>query len=127
MSNFLFVSLGAEDVMQQLRSDQMAPTPRVSFVPERVLGPDCSEESAASVGADLMRAVWLEPGLYEHKLMLLDLILNSLTTGRPFERVLTRFNAALQIRFALLIRALHTIQENMRLWVTQKRFRQGLN
>lgn len=127
MSNFLFVSVNSEDVMHQLRADGMTATPRVSFVLERVLGPDCSEESAVSVGADLMRAVWLETGLYEHKLMLLDLILNALTSQRPVDRVLARFDAAVRIRFTLLLPALQTIQENMRLWATQKRFRQGLN
>lgn len=126
VSNLFFVSVTAEDVMQQIRADEMKPTPRNAFVLERVLGPDCSEESALRVGADVMRAVWLEPSLYEHKLMILDLILNSLTSRRPLERVLARFDAALQTRFALMVPALQAIRENIRIWTTQRRFRQGL-
>ncbi len=126
LANYFFVSVEAKDLVWILHRHNMIITPAVQRIFEVLYGPDCSEESAINVIADLIRMVWLEAPLFTQKLMILDLCLKTLITGRLNMRVLFKLKAALQIRFALLPLALQTIFQNIKIWEQTKLLKGGL-
>ena len=125
-SNYRFVSLDADGLIWILRSTGFTTSPAASRAFEALHGPDCTEESAVFVLSDLVKRFWLEPLLYQQKLLLLDLVLNALTTGRDSVRILQRFKIALRERFALVPLALRPIFQSIDLWAQQKILRGGL-
>ncbi len=126
VANFTFVAVSAEELVHQLARDDWRVTPQFSLIVERALASPCSEDAAVSVAADLLREIWLQRTLYEQKMLILDLVLSSLTRGRPVERVALRLDAALQARFVMLQPALQLIQESLRLWLKRRQFEQGV-
>lgn len=93
---------------------------------ELLQGPDCSEESAITVVADLIRKVWLEATLFHQKLLVLDLALNTLTAGRIRASVIAKLKEALRTRFALMPLALPTVFQTIDLWQQQRMLNTGL-
>jgi hypothetical protein len=59
-------------------------------------------------------------------LLILDLALNALTTGRPGTPILTKLKRALRDRFALAPQVLGAIFPNIDLWDQQRLLRGGL-
>jgi len=91
LANYRFVSIDGAGLLWILKANNFLSTPAVYRIFESLHGPECTEESAVLVLADLVKRIWLEPLLYEQKLLLLELVLNTLTTGRNLERILNRF------------------------------------
>ena len=126
LSNYRHVTISANDLMWILRDDLANNSATFVRVIEVLQGPDCDEDSALGVAADLTRLVWLEPLLFQKKLATLDLILSALSTGRLARSVLAKFRAALRHRFSLLPIQLQPILQNVDLWERQLRMRKGL-
>ena len=102
LANYRFVSIDGAGLLWILRANNFSSTPAVTRIFESLHGPECSEDSAVLVLADLVKRIWLEPLLYEQKLLLLELVLNTLTTGRDLERIIGRFKITLRGQFALI-------------------------
>jgi hypothetical protein len=121
IGNYYFVSINADDLMWVLSRNDMKPSYEVSRMLSFLEGPDCSEDSAIQIIADVIRKVWLEPlVLYDQKLWVLDLALGTLTKGRMVQRVVERLKAVLRARFRLMPLALPVIFRTIDLW-TQRR------
>lgn len=126
LSNYRHVTISANDLMWILRDDLANNGATFQRVIEVLHGPDCDEDSALGVGADLTRLVWLEPLLFQKKLATLDLTLNALSTGRTVRAVLGKFRAALRHRFRLLPIQLQPILKSIELWEHQNRLQKGI-
>jgi len=121
LGNYYFVSINADDVMWVLDRSHMEPSYEVSRILSLLEGPDCSEDSAIRIIADVIRKVWLEPTiLYNQKLWVLDLALSALTKGRMARGVIERLKAALRVRFALMPLPLPVIFRRIDFWSQQR-------
>jgi predicted nucleic acid-binding protein len=67
LSNYRFVSINVHDLRWLLKRHDMKITKEMIRAFELLHGPDCNEESAIRVIADLIRSVWLEVLLYHQK------------------------------------------------------------
>lgn len=126
LSNYRHIGVSANDLMWVLRDDQSNNLTTLPHVMHALHGPECDEDSAVGVGADFTRLVWVESLLFHQKLVLLDLTISTLTTGRSVRPVLAKFKVALRQRFALLPLQLHVILQNITLWEQQNRLQKGL-
>lgn len=126
LGNYYFVSINADDLMWMLIRNEMRPTYEVARILSLLEGPDCSEESAVRIIADLIRKVWLENILYNQKLWVLDLALGVLAKGRVASRVMERLKAELRTRFALMPLALPAIFRSIHLWGKQRLLQAGM-
>jgi tetratricopeptide (TPR) repeat protein len=126
LANYRFVSIDGAGLLWILKTNSFLCTPAVTRVFESLHGPECSDESAVLVLANLVKRIWLEPMLYEQKLLLLDLVLNTLTTGRDLERILNRFKISLKGQFALIPQVLRPISQSIDLWAQQRSLRSGI-
>jgi tetratricopeptide (TPR) repeat protein len=126
LGNYYFVSIKADDLMWVLGRNNMKPTYEVSRMLSLLEGPDCSEETAIRVVADLIRKLWLEPILYDQKLWGLDLALGALTKGRMVSGIIERLKAALRARFRLMPLALPVIFRSIDLWSQQRLVEGGM-
>ena len=102
IANYRFVSIDGAGLLWVLNETGFTPTPAVTRVFESLHGPECTDELVVAVLSELLKRLWLQPMLYEQKLLLLDLVLNTLTTGRDPARILGRFKIALKGQFALI-------------------------
>jgi len=116
LGHYHFVSIGADTLMWILKENGMGPTPEVVRVFGAFQGPDCTEESAIRVLSDLLKQVWLETLLEDHKLSTLDLVLKSLVAGRNGQRVITRLKTAIRGRLALMPLDLPRVIQNIDIW-----------
>jgi hypothetical protein len=124
-ANYHFVSINADGLLWVLRNADFKASTEVVRIIRSLHGPVCSEESAIHALSDLVRRLWLEPLLDHQKLLLLDLVLNTLTTGRDPTRTLRRFKIALRERFALIPHVALPIYQSIDLWVQQKTLYEG--
>jgi tetratricopeptide (TPR) repeat protein len=126
LSNYRHVTISANDLLWILNDDLVNNGATFQRIIEVLHGPDCDEDSAVGVGADLTRLVWLEPFLFQKKLSILDITLNALSTGRTVRTVLRKFKTALAHRFRLLPIQLHPILQSIDLWERQNRLQKGM-
>jgi tetratricopeptide (TPR) repeat protein/transcription elongation GreA/GreB family factor len=126
LANYRFVSIDGAGLLWILKANSFSSTPAVTRVFESLHGPECSDDSAILVLADLVKRIWLEPVLYEQKLLLLELVLNTLTSGRDLERILNRFKITLRGQFALIPQVLRPISQSIDLWAQQRSLRSGI-
>lgn len=124
--NYHFVSLNADAVFQAIKKDSFLVTLRVKKILSVFNGPECSLESAAGVLAEVSKRFWLERLLYEHKIDLLDQILDSLCTNRPINQVVESFSQAIEIHFFLVSNMGDAIRRYIQLWKKQKLSRSGV-
>jgi hypothetical protein len=121
LGNYYFLSINADDLMWVLSRNDMKPSYEVSRMLSLLEGPDCSEDTAIRVVADVIRKVWLEPTvLYDQKLWVLDFALGTLTKGRMVRGVIERLKAALRARFRLMPLPLPIIFRSIDLWSQQR-------
>lgn len=116
LSHYYFVSISADTLMWILKENGMGPTPEVVRVFMEFQGPDCSEDSALRVLSDLLKRMWLEALLEDHKLWTLDLVLKSLVTGRNSHRVIARLKGAMRERLSLMPLDLSRVIQNIDIW-----------
>lgn len=126
LSNYRHVTISANDLMWILNDDLQNNGATFQRTIEVLQGPDCDEDSAVGVSADLTRLVWLEALLFQKKLSILDITLNALSTGRTVRTVLAKFKTAVTHRFSLLPIQLHPILKSIDLWERQNRLQKGM-
>lgn len=123
--NYQFLSISGADLLGILKLNELAvesPTPQLV---QSLLGPDYAEEHVLRVAAELVRGIWMEPILFDRKVLLLDLILAAMVRGRSTQ-ILERLKAGLRWRLRLIPLAQEAIFEAIDLWVQQNSLRRGL-
>jgi tetratricopeptide (TPR) repeat protein len=120
LSNYRFVSIDAAGLFWVLTEADFTSTLAVNRVFESLHGPDCSDESAVVVLAELIKRLWIEPLLDHRKFLLLDLVLDALITGRDPDRTLRRIKLALEQQFALISHLLPPILQHIDRWNQQR-------
>ena len=101
MLNYRFVRLDPEDIVRRLEANGYITTDGTRSMIKTLEGPDCSEESAVSVGAGVIqeiagRATARQTGL------ILSTILATLSQGREKSNVLQKFKREIMLRFDLV-------------------------
>jgi tetratricopeptide (TPR) repeat protein/predicted nucleic acid-binding protein len=117
LSNYVFISIDGDDLLAALGADELRRTPRNERLLARVLGSETSLESAVAAAAAVIRGVWLENLIDARKVVMLDLVLESLLAGRGARRpVLQELVSALQVRLRLIPLAFVEVARNIEAW-----------
>jgi tetratricopeptide (TPR) repeat protein len=120
LSNYFFTSINAQDIFWALKAAKQKINDDIVKLFNLLNGPDCSDESAIIVFTDLLQIVWLEISLLQQKIIVLDLSLKALATGRDFRAVINMLKNRLKVKFYLQPIALREILENIDIWASQK-------
>ena len=117
LSDYVFISVSAEDLVHTLRAEAFTRSPRSERVLARALGSETSLTSAVTAAAGVIKVVWLENLLYARKTVILDLVLESLTMVRVSRRrVLEELVRALQASLNLLPVTFAEVVQNIDAW-----------
>jgi hypothetical protein len=98
----------------------MAITDDIRRIFKSLEGDKCSEGSVLIVFINLLKKIWIEAAITEQKIKILDLILETLITGRNGHAVLKKLKVGLQNTFQLLPIHLEEILRNIDLWSKQQ-------
>ena len=127
LANYFFISINHEDVLYLLNKNRWDISREIAKVFATLQAPDCDEDPAVALIADLIRTVWLEPIMEHQREMILDLALNSLASNRLSVRAILKLKIELNRRFALLLPVqLQAVMHTISLWQRQHLARQGL-
>jgi hypothetical protein len=114
---YRFVPLQADDLMWGLEENGMSATRDVLALLENLSGPDCSEESAALVAAEVIQNLWTRQVPFGQRMLLLDSICMALMRGRSRARVASILEQQLRRRFAGMPQALTPILATLEYWL----------
>ena len=92
--NYQFVQVRSEDIVQRLEANGYMTTDGTRAMLKTLEGPDCSDESAVSVGAEVVTALAGRPPSRQLQL-LLSAVVATLWQGRERRPVLLKFRKAL--------------------------------
>jgi len=109
ITNYFFVSVDFAALWWMLGYYGKRSTPEVKRILSVLGGPDCDEESAQMIGAELVHRIWLEVPEESEKFKLIDDIVGSLARGRDIERVKSILAAAVHAKFSYYRRPLPLI------------------
>ena len=100
MLNYGFVRIQAEDIVRRLEANGYVTTDGTRAMLKTLEGPECSEDSALTVGAQVIeQLVGMVP--HEQIELILSFVLATLQRGRITRPVLRRFRDQIASRFAL--------------------------
>ena len=99
--NYWSVRLSSSDILRRLEANGFQTTPGIQAMLSRLAGPDCTEEAAATVGADVVAALAMRSLIPQQLDLLLSLVLEALRRGRHTNQVLLRFRDEVAARLAL--------------------------
>lgn len=102
LMNYWFVRVTAEDILRSLEAYRFQTTQGTLAMLRTLRGPDCTEDAAASVAAELVASLAKGPLLPEHLDILLQLVLEEIRSGRPTNQVLWKFRREIVRRLQLL-------------------------
>jgi hypothetical protein len=103
IAGYQFLTLKADDLRWVLDRNGMLDSDEVRAFFRHLEGPHCSEDSAVSVLADLVRIIALQGVTSRSSDGVLDIAMRTLTTGRqPARRAIARFRQAVVARLRLL-------------------------
>ena len=118
LMNYWFVRISAEDILWSLEANGYQTTPGTRAMLRTLGGPDCSEEAAASVGAEVI-ATLAKGSLIQQQLdLLLDLVLAAIRQRRHTDLVLLKFKDEIATRLTLVpecARILHAVDFYMQI------------
>lgn len=100
LTNYYFVSVDFPALWWMLRYYGKRPTPEVKRILKVLEGPDCDEESALMIGAELIRRLWLEVPEEPEKFELIDDIIGAVARGRDAERMKSLLSTVLHSKFS---------------------------
>jgi predicted nucleic acid-binding protein len=126
LAKYRFVSIDGAGLFWVLNEAGFTVTPAVRRVFESLHGPECSDESAVIVLSDVLKRLWLQSILYEQKLLLLDLVLNAITSGRDATSAIARLKIALKSQFALIPLVLRPIVQYIDVWLRRRNLTGGI-
>ena len=118
LMNYWFVGVGADDILRRLEANGYQTTPGTQAMLRTLWGPDCIEDNAASVGAELIASLAKKPLIHEHLELLLSSVVAAIRHGRQTNQVLLKFKYKIAARLVLLplqcARILRTVDFYMR-------------
>lgn len=126
LGNYRFVSINADFLMWVFKESDFKAVPEVIKIFSTLQGPDCNEDTAVIVGADLTKMVWLEFDFVHQKMALLELLLAVLTSRRIESQVIEKFTRALNQRFFLVPFVVKPILEYVGNWRRQNVLKKGI-
>ena len=100
--NYWFVRISAEDILRSLESNGYQTTPGTQAMLRTLWGPDCTEDAAASVGAEVIATLAKRPLIPEHLEVLLSSVVAAIRRGRHTNQVLLKFKSGIAARLTLL-------------------------
>ena len=101
LMNYWFVRIRAEDILRRLETNGYQTTPGIQAMLRTLWGPDCIEDAAASIGAEIIATV-AKGSLIEQRLdLLLSSVLAAIRRGRHTNQVLFKFKAEIAARLPL--------------------------
>ena len=98
--NYWFVQVRSEDIVRRLKANGFMTTDGTRAMVKTLEGPDCSEISAVSVGAEIITAVaGMAPR--EQVELILSFVIETLRRGREANSVLLKFRSVIASRLSL--------------------------
>jgi len=103
LMNYWFVRIRAEDILWSLEANGYQTSSGTQAMLATLSGPDCVEDTAASVGAEVIATLAKAKGprVQQQFDLLLDLVLAAILHGRNTDLVLWKFQAEIASRLAL--------------------------
>ena len=103
LMSYWFVRIRAEDILWSLETNGYRTTPGTRAMLRTLGGPDCTEDTAASVGSEVIATLAKAKGpLVQQQFdLLLDLVLAAIRHGRHTDLVLLKFKAEIVARLTL--------------------------
>ena len=101
LMNYWFVRISADDILRRLEAYGYQTTPGTQAMLRTLWGPDCTEDAAASVAAEVMASLAIKPLIPEHLEILLSSIVATIRRGRHTNQVLLKFKSEIANRLRL--------------------------
>ena len=102
LMNYWFVRVGADDILRRLEANGYQTTPGTRAMLRTLWGPDCIEDVAASVAAEVIASLAKKPLIQEHLEVLLASLVATIRRGRHTNQVLLKFKNEIATRLTLL-------------------------
>ena len=97
ISNYFYLSLTPEIILEILRKDGYQLSGRVDAMLNILAGLDTIEDEAIRISSKLLRQLWFDPVVEEQRLLILDRLLVYLTNNRIMDRVLFKLRKLLAV------------------------------
>lgn len=120
VAKYRFVTVNKDVIKSVLDRHEWKPTDEVRAVFSCLAGPACNTESAAVVGAHLLREIMLEPRAALSREALVDALLERLTTGHNLRQVVGRILLLLHGILKLLPLQFEWLLQTLRAWVAAR-------
>ena len=101
LMNYWFVRISADDILRRLEENGYQTTPGIQAMLRTLWGPDCIEDIAASVGAEVIASLAKRPLIPEHLEILLSSVVATIRRGRHTNQVLLKFKSEIAARLRL--------------------------
>ena len=101
LMNYWFVRIGADDILRRLEANGYQTTLGTQAMLRTLWGPDCIEDFAASVGAEVITSLAIRPLIPEHLEVLLSSVVAAIRRGRHTNQVLLKFKSEIAARLRL--------------------------
>ena len=99
--NYWYIRIGPHDILQRLEASHYRITEGIRSLLKSLQGPDCPEEAAASVAAEIIASIAKKSLLQHLGEQLLSLVIAEMRTGRPTNQVLIEFKREIAGRLIL--------------------------
>lgn len=100
--NYWFVRVSAKDMLWNLEANGYQTDPGTRAMLRTLSAPDCSEEAAASVGAEVISSLAKRPLIQQQFDLLLSSVLTAICQGRHTDLILLEFKSEIAARLALV-------------------------
>ena len=101
LMNYWFVRICADDILRSLEANGYQTTPGTQAMLRTLWGPDCIEDIAASVGAEVIASLAKRPLIQEHLEVLLSSVVAAIRRGRHTNQVLLKLKSGIAARLTL--------------------------
>ena len=101
LMNYWFVRISAEDILRSLEANGYQTGPGTHAMLRTLGGPDCTEDAAASVGAEVIGSLVKAPLIQEHLELLLSSVITAIQRGRYNNQALLKFRREIAARLNL--------------------------
>ena len=102
LMNYWFVWISAQDILRRLEANGYQTTPGTRAMLKTLGGPGCTEDTAASVGAEVIANLAMRSLISQQLNLLLISVLEAIRHGRRTDRVISKFEAEIETRLALV-------------------------
>ena len=101
LMNYWFVRISAGDILQSLESSGYQTTPGTQAMLRTLWGPDCTEDVAATIGAEVVASLAKGLLIQQHLDLLLSSVVAAIRRGRHTNQVLIKFKTEIAERLKL--------------------------